>query len=197
MAKSLYLIFTAGITVTSLVVCEDPQKRLSIRELAVLKEISPELMLKFTDLTAYRNIVNAAGEASKSSRVEKSVKQFVSSLHNLVDVCTQETTNRLNPEEKAILGDMYNELREIFSFITSEIDKIKDITDLVTREQKEAELREKILERTTQFYIKSVPFATVLKEQKFDPAEIDKTLHVGFDQFIPEVNRTITARLKK
>lgn len=184
MHKSIYLAVASGFMMSSFLLCDDPVKKINLTGQAQA-EISSEQMFRLTsELAAYQNIMKAAKEAQETAAYKKSLKQFKASFNNLFQTYANELAYKLNADEKAILNDIFADVKDMANLIKVEGPRITcSSIDQETREQLAAELNDKLVDRYQQLVCKVSPFSLVAQEQTVQPADFDKNL----DEFLSEV----------
>lgn len=184
MKKQLFFVVVSGFMIYSDMFCTDPKKQIDLSEQANA-EISPEQMMRVTfDLTAYKNIMQAGKDAQECTAYKKSLEQFSASYKNLVQIYTSEVSGRLNEEEKTVLTDILDNVKEMTNLFKVALPQINDGTiDQATKEQRAIELNNRLLEQYEQLMIKVAPFGLVAQQQKINPEEVAKNL----DEVITEV----------
>jgi hypothetical protein len=197
MNKSFNIMLVLALATSSLVICSESPKKPDIRDL-VRAEVSAEQKLKFTEFARYQNIVKAEDEVLNGAPVQKSLKQLMTSLNNLVQTYATELSRKLNAEEKAVLIDICTELKTLIDVIKNDAPKLYDTKlDPAEIEQKAAELDAKYNEHCQQLILKSIPFIIAFEEgQNRQPEEMNKKLEQFYTQLSSHVEK-IAETLKK
>jgi hypothetical protein len=197
MKNSLFIVLVVVLTMSPLSYCSESPKKPNIRNLAQM-EVSPEQKLKFTEYARYQNIVKAEDEVLNGAPVQKSLKQLMTTLNNLVQTYATELSRKLNAEEKTILIDICTELKNLINVIKTDAPALYDPKlDQAAREQKAAELDAKYNEHCQQLIVKSIPFIIAFEEgQNNKPEEVNKKLEQFYSQLSSHVDQ-FTEVLKK